>query len=144
MNRGMIAALAAGALFGLGLAISGMTDRLVVLGFLDLYGKFNPQLAFVLAGAVAVTAFAFRFVQRLPRPVIASEFRLPVETRIDRPLLLGAAIFGVGWGLIGFCPGPALVGLAGALRDAMIFVPAMLAGSLAHYLVERRGKIDAQ
>jgi hypothetical protein len=144
MSRSVIAALASGALFGLGLAISGMTDRLVVLGFLDLYGDFNPQLAFVLAGAVMVTALAFRFVLRLPRPRIAAEFRLPVETKVDRPLLFGAAIFGVGWGLIGFCPGPALVGLAGGLQDAMIFVPAMLAGSFAHYLVERRGKIGAE
>ncbi len=144
MSRSLIAALASGALFGFGLAVSGMTDRLVVLGFLDLYGDFNPQLAFVLAGAVAVTAFAFRFVLRLPRPLIAAEFRLPVETRVDRPLLIGAGVFGIGWGLIGFCPGPALVGLAGGLQDAMIFVPAMLAGSFAHYLVERRGKIDAE
>jgi uncharacterized membrane protein YedE/YeeE len=143
MNKSIIAALAAGALFGLGLAISGMTDRLVVLGFLDLYGNFNPQLAFVLAGAVAVTALAFRFVLRLPRPVIAAEFRLPVESQVDRPRLIGAAIFGIGWGLIGFCPGPALVGVAGGLQDAMIFVPAMLAGSFAQYLVERRGKIGA-
>jgi len=138
------AALVSGALFGAGLAISGMTDRHVVLGFLDLWGDFNPQLAFVLAGAVAITGLAFRFVLRLPRPVIAAEFRLPVESKVDRPLLIGSAIFGVGWGLIGFCPGPALVGLAGGLRDAMIFVPAMLAGSFAHHLVERRGKIGAE
>jgi uncharacterized protein len=144
MSRSIIAALASGALFGLGLAISGMTDRLVVLGFLDLYGDFNPQLAFVLAGAVMVTALAFRFVLRQPRPLIAAEFRLPAETKVDRPLLIGAAIFGIGWGLIGFCPGPALVGLAGGLQDALIFVPAMLAGSFAHYLVERRGKIGGE
>ena len=144
MNRSVIAALASGALFGVGLAISGMTDRLVVLGFLDLYGDFNPQLAFVLAGAVAVTAIAFRLVLRLPQPVLAAGFKLPAATAVDRQLLLGAAIFGVGWGLIGFCPGPALVGLAGGLRDAMIFVPAMLAGSFAHYLMERRGKIGEE
>jgi uncharacterized membrane protein YedE/YeeE len=144
MKGTLVAALASGALFGAGLAVSGMTDRHVVLGFLDLAGNFNPQLAFVLAGAVAVTSLAFRFVLRLPRPVITAEFRLPVETRVDRPLLIGAAIFGVGWGLIGFCPGPALVGFAGGLQDAMIFVPAMLAGSFAHHLVERRGKIGAE
>jgi len=144
MNRSVIAALASGALFGLGLAISGMTDRLVVLGFLDLYGEFNPQLAFVLAGAVAVTAIAFRFVLRMPRPLIDGQFRLPAESKVDRPLLIGSAIFGIGWGLIGYCPGPALVGLASGLRDAMIFVPAMLAGSFVHYLVERRGNIGAE
>jgi uncharacterized membrane protein YedE/YeeE len=144
MNRSVIAALASGALFGIGLAISGMTDRLVVLGFLDLYGDFNPQLAFVLGGAVAVTAIAFRLVLRLPQPALATGFKLPAATAVDRQLLLGAAIFGVGWGLVGFCPGPALVGLAGGLRDAMIFVPAMLAGSFTHYLMERRSKIGEE
>ena len=144
MNRSIVAALASGALFGLGLAVSGMTDRRVVLGFLDWYGNFNPQLAFVLAGAVAVTALTFRFVLRQPRPLVALEFRLPAETKVDRRLLFGAAVFGVGWGLIGFCPGPALVGFAGGLQDAMIFVPAMLAGSFGHYLTERRGRIDAE
>jgi hypothetical protein len=144
MNRSVIAALASGALFGVGLAISGMTDRLVVLGFLDLYGDFNPQLAFVLGGAVAVTAIAFRLVLRLPQPALTTGFKLPAATAVDRQLLLGAAIFGVGWGLVGFCPGPALVGLAGGLRDAMIFVPAMLAGSFTHYLMERRSKIGEE
>ena len=144
MNRSVIAALASGALFGVGLAISGMTDRLVVLGFLDLYGDFNPQLAFVLAGAVVVTAIAFRFVLRLPQPVLAAGFKLPAATAVDRQLLLGAAIFGIGWGLVGFCPGPALVGLAGGLRDAMIFVPAMLAGSYCHHLLDRRAKIGEE
>lgn len=141
MSSTMLAALVAGALFGLGLAISGMADRQVVLGFLDLAGEFNPQLAFVLAGAVAVTAFAFRFVLRMPQPMLSAGFRLPLTETIDWRLLLGSAIFGVGWGLVGFCPGPALVGLAGGLRDAMIFVPAMLAGSFVHYLLECRGKI---
>jgi uncharacterized membrane protein YedE/YeeE len=144
MNMTVLAALAAGALFGLGLAVSGMTDRQVVLGFLDLTGEFNPQLVFVLAGAVAVTAIAFRFVLRLPRPVFTAGFQLPAATAVDRRLVIGAAIFGVGWGLIGFCPGPALVGLAGGLRDAMMFVPAMLAGSFCHHLMERRGNIDGE
>lgn len=144
MNSTVLAALVSGALFGLGLAISGMTDRFVVLGFLDLSGEFNPQLVYVLAGAVAVTAIAFRFVLRLPRPVFTAGFQLPAATAVDRQLLLGATIFGVGWGLIGFCPGPALVGLAGGLRDAMIFVPAMLVGSYCHRMLERRGKIDGE
>ena len=144
MNSTVLAALVSGALFGLGLAISGITDRHVILGFLDLSGEFNPQLAYVLAGAVTVTAIAFRFVLRRPRPVFTAGFQLPVTTVVDRRLLLGAAIFGVGWGLIGFCPGPALVGLAGGLRDALIFVPAMLAGSYCHYLLERRAKISEE
>lgn len=144
MNSTVLAALVSGALFGLGLAISGMTDRRVILGFLDLFGEFNPQLAYVLAGAVAVTAIAFRFVLNLPRPALAAGFQLPAATAVDRRLLLGAGIFGIGWGLVGFCPGPALVGLAGGLRDAMIFVPAMLAGSYCHYLLERRARIGEE
>lgn len=144
MNATVLTALISGALFGLGLAISGMTDRQVILGFLDLFGGFNPQLAWVLAGAVATTAIGFRLVLRLPRPVLAAGFQLPAATAVDRRLLMGAAIFGVGWGLIGFCPGPALVGLAGGLRDALIFVPAMLAGSFCHHLAERRAKIGEE
>jgi uncharacterized protein len=142
--KSTILAFVSGLLFGLGLAISGMTDRQVILGFLDLFGEFNPQLVYVLAGAVAFTAISFRFVLRLPRPVFATGFQLPAATAVDRRLLLGAALFGVGWGLIGYCPGPALVGLAGGLRDAMIFVPAMLAGSFTHHLMDRRGKIGQE
>jgi len=137
MKTGILAALVSGALFGVGLAISGMTDRSVVLGFLDWFGAFNPALAFVLAGAVAVTAIAFRFVLRMQAPALAAEFRLPMRDAVDRRLLLGSAIFGVGWGLAGFCPGPALVGAAGGLRDALIFLPAMLVGSFCCRLLER-------
>lgn len=137
MKEGILAALVSGALFGVGLAISGMTDRSVVLGFLDWFGAFNPALAFVLAGAVAVTAIAFRFVLGMPAPVLAADFGLPARETVDRRLLLGAGIFGIGWGLAGFCPGPALVGIAGGLRDALIFLPAMLAGSFCCRLLER-------
>jgi hypothetical protein len=144
MNWSMASALVSGLLFGLGLAISGMTDRFVVLGFLDVAGDFNPQLAFVLAAAVAVTAVTFRLILRRSGPLVSGRFRLPAITMIDWRLLTGAAIFGVGWGLAGFCPGPALAGLAGGLRDAMIFVPAMLAGSFCHYLMERRAKIGEE
>ena len=106
-----------------------MTNRQVVLGFLDVSGAWNPTLAFVMAGAVAVTGPAFRFVRRMPAPVLGGEFRLPASDVIDSRLIVGAAIFGIGWGLAGFCPGPVLVGAAAGLRDAWIFVPAMLAGS---------------
>ena len=128
MSRSILAALAAGALFGVGLAVSTMTDRQVVLGFLDLAGHWNPTLAFVMGGAVVVTAVAFRLVLRRPAPALGGSFRVPAGDAIDRKLLAGAAIFGVGWGLAGFCPGPVLVGAAAGLRDAWIFVPAMLAG----------------
>ena len=128
MSRAILAAAGAGALFGVGLALSAMTDRQVVLGFLDLAGRWNPTLAFVMGGAVAVTAVAFRIVLRRPAPALGGSFRVPAGDAIDRRLLAGAAIFGVGWGLAGFCPGPALVGAAAGLPDAWVFVPAMLAG----------------
>ncbi len=129
MKTGLVAAFASGALFGAGLAMSGMTNRFVVLGFLDVFGDWNPTLAFVMAGAVAVTAIAFRFVLRLPAPACGGNFRVPAADVVDKRLITGAAIFGAGWGLAGFCPGPVLVGVAAGLPDAWIFVPAMIAGS---------------
>ncbi len=125
----LLAALASGGLFGAGLAVSTMTDRSVVLGFLDVFGQWNPTLAFVMGGAVAVTAIAFRLVLKRKAPALGGEFHVPKSDAIDGRLLVGAAIFGVGWGLAGFCPGPALVGAAAGLVDAWIFVPAMIAGS---------------
>jgi uncharacterized membrane protein YedE/YeeE len=129
MNRVLPAALASGALVGAGLAISSITDRRVVLGFLDVAGSWNPTLAFVMGGAVAVTLVAFRRVLKRPAPALGGEFRVPKSDAIDRRLLAGAAIFGVGWGLAGFCPGPALAAAAAGLADAWIFLPAMIAGS---------------
>lgn len=133
----MLAALAAGALFGLGLAMSGMTDPRRVLGFLDLFGDFDPTLAFVLGGAVATTALLFRPVLRRGRPVLAGAFQLSGLDHIDRRLLGGAALFGVGWGIAGYCPGPALAGLGILSTEALWFVPAMLAGTLSHRLSNR-------
>lgn len=129
MSRVILASAAAGALFGVGLALSAMTDRRVVLGFLDVAGAWNPTLAFVMGGAVAVTAIAFRRVLKRPAPALGGTFRVPSGDAIDARLLAGAAIFGIGWGLAGFCPGPVLVGAAAGLSDAWVFVPAMLAGS---------------
>lgn len=131
------AALASGALFGIGLAMSGMTDARRVLGFLDLFGDFDPTLLFVLGGAVLTTGVAFRFVLHRGKPVLASTFHLSNLRRIDSRLLTGAAIFGVGWGLAGYCPGPALAGLGIASREALWFVPAMIIGMLLHRLVNR-------
>jgi len=125
----VLAAGASGALFGSGLAVSSMTDRQVVLGFLDVLGDWDPTLAFVMAGAVIVTAVFFRLVLKRGRPALGGSFRLPQRQDLDARLIAGAAIFGVGWGLAGFCPGPALVGVAAGLVDAWIFLPAMLAGS---------------
>jgi hypothetical protein len=132
-----LAALVSGVLFGVGLALSRMTDPTVVLGFLDLFGKFDPTLAFVLGGAVGTTVVAFHFVLRRNEPLFDSDFKLPMTQLVDRPLLLGAAIFGVGWGLAGYCPGPALVSAASGVGTAVLFVPAMLAGSLIHRFTAR-------
>jgi uncharacterized membrane protein YedE/YeeE len=129
VSRVVLAAFLSGALVGAGLAISSMTDRQVVLGFLDFAGDWNPTLAFVMGGAVAVTAIAFRLVLRRGTPALGDRFRLPQGDEIDRRLLTGAAIFGIGWGLAGFCPGPALVGVAAGLADAWVFLPAMVVGS---------------
>jgi len=131
VTRVVLAALGSGALFGAGLALASMTDRQVVLGFLDVLGAWNPTLAFVMGGAVAVTAIGFRFVLKRGAPALGGEFRVPQKDEIDGRLVAGAAIFGVGWGLAGFCPGPVLVGAAAGVRDAWIFVPAMIAGGWA-------------
>jgi hypothetical protein len=129
VSRVVLAAFAAGALFGAGLAVSSMTDRFVVLGFLDVFGSWNPTLVFVMGGAVAVTAIGYRLVLKRSASLLGDEFRLPQRDDIDARLLAGAAIFGIGWGLAGFCPGPALVGVAAGLADAWVFLPAMIAGS---------------
>ncbi|GAB3352811.1 DUF6691 family protein [Lysobacter tyrosinilyticus] len=138
MKRYAIAALAAGALFGLGLAMSGMTDARRVLGFLDLFGAFDPTLLFVLAGAVATTMLLFRIVLRRGSPVLAETFQVSSLRHIDRQLLGGAALFGIGWGIAGYCPGPALAGLGVGSVEALWFVPAMAGGMLLHRAVARR------
>ena len=137
MKKFSLAALASGALFGLGLAMSGMTDARVVLGFLDVFGNFDPSLLFVLGGAVASTTLLFRLVLRRGNPVLADAFQLSNLRHVDRRLLGGAAVFGVGWGIAGYCPGPALAGLGVGAVEALWFVPAMLAGALLHRFVNR-------
>lgn len=135
MTRFLCAALIAGVLFGVGLAMSGMTDPQRVLGFLDIFGDFDPALLFVLGGAVAVTATAFRYVLRRPAPAFADSFQISHLRSLDRQLLGGAALFGIGWGIAGYCPGPALAGLGVLSREALWFVPAMVAGALIHRAV---------
>lgn len=122
----------AGALFGVGLVISRMSDPRVVLGFLDVAGAFNPALLFVLAGAVGVTVLLFRFVLKQPKPLLDSSFHLPANRSIDAQLLIGAGIFGIGWGLAGYCPGPALVALSSDATEALYFVPAMVVGGILY------------
>jgi len=118
----------AGILFGLGLAVSEMVNPARVIGFLDIAGHWDPTLGFVMAGALAVTAPAFGIILRRRRPLLAAEFYLPVKRDIDPRLIGGAALFGIGWGLGGLCPGPALASLASGSPVILIFVLAMIAG----------------
>lgn len=134
----MLAALLAGALFGIGLVVSQMSDPRVVQGFLDIAGAFNPTLIFVLGGALMVSALGFRWVLRRPRPLLDENFHVPATQLIDRKLLAGAALFGVGWGLAGYCPGPALVSLGSGVPESWIFVPAMLLGGIGYRWWSRR------
>ncbi|KAB2939493.1 MAG: YeeE/YedE family protein [Hyphomicrobium sp.] len=136
---GVIVNVVAGLLFGLGLLISGLVDPAKVQNFLDLFGSWDPSLAFAMAGAVATTFLGYRIAWRRPAPLLAPQFRLPAGTSaIDRPLVLGAAIFGVGWGLTGFCPGPALVSIPLLAPGTLVFVPAMLAGIIMVRLLRTR------
>jgi hypothetical protein len=135
-----LVALIAGMLFGLGLGLSQMVDRDRVSGFLDVAGRWDPTLLFVLGGAVTVTVIAFRFVLRLPHPLLGSKFYVPTRNDIDRPLVIGAIIFGMGWGIAGYCPGPGIVALVLGIWNPVIFLIALLAGSLVYRWYQKRGE----
>jgi uncharacterized protein len=129
-----IAAFACGLVFGFGLLISGMTQPAKVLGFLDVFGRWDPTLAFVMAGALAITFAGYAFARRRPVPLLAPSHFWPTATGIDRPLVVGSALFGVGWGLVGLCPGPAIENLATLSPRVIGFVVAMGLAMLAHDL----------
>lgn len=140
-----LAAFVSGLAFALGLGLSGMTQPAKVIGFLDVAGRWDPSLALVMGGAVLVMLVAFAFVLRRRAPVLAPSFDLPTQTRIDRPLVVGAVVFGVGWGLSGVCPGPALVSIATLSPASLVFVAAMLAGTVAFRVPELiRGRAPAR
>ena len=126
----LVFALAAGLLFGIGLALAGMTDPAVVQGFLDLAGRWNPALLFVMAGAVSVTFVGYRLAFARGAPLLAPHFLLPATAHIDAPLVIGAALFGLGWGLAGYCPGPAVASLASGNFDVLLCVIFMVIGML--------------
>jgi uncharacterized membrane protein YedE/YeeE len=128
----IFAALGCGFIFGLGLAISGMMNPAKVIGFLDVAGSWDPTLAFVMGGALLVTVPAYRLILGRGHPVLAGGFSLPSNTRLDTPLILGSALFGVGWGLVGFCPGPAVAAVVTGLPAVLGFVAAMVAGMTLH------------
>lgn len=128
-TRSAVAALVAGTVFGVGLAVAQMTDPRKVLGFLDLAGAWDPSLLFVLGGAVVLSALGYRFVLRRRAPVFGARFFLPLNNAVDSPLLLGSALFGAGWGLVGYCPGPAIASVGFLNAEALWFLPAMLGGA---------------
>jgi uncharacterized membrane protein YedE/YeeE len=133
-----MAAFAIGLVFGAGLLFSGMTDPGKVIGFLDVFGAWDPSLAFVMVGAVLVGLFGFAAARRRTQAVLGGAMHLPRTTNIDRRLVAGSTIFGVGWGLAGFCPGPALVAAAAGYAGALVFVVSMLAGMALQSWLDRR------
>ena len=138
-----ISALLSGLVFGLGLIVSGMANPAKVLGFLDLAGAWDPSLAFVMGGAILVGFFAFLIAKKRTFSFIGAEMKLPTASAIDSRLLTGSALFGAGWGVAGFCPGPGLVALGMGEPKALVFVAAMLVGMVIFSWCEKRQSIVA-
>ena len=136
----IVSALIVGLVFGIGLIVAGMTNPAKVQGFLDLAGNWDPSLALVMGGAILVGLVAFRFAGKRERALLGDAMRLPTATRIDRRLVAGSLAFGAGWGLAGFCPGPALASLATGGVKALIFTGAMVAGMIVFELLEQRAR----
>jgi len=136
----IVSALIVGLVFGIGLIVAGMTNPAKVQGFLDLAGNWDPSLALVMGGAILVGLAAFRFAGKRERALLGDAMRLPTATRIDRRLVAGSLAFGAGWGLAGFCPGPALASLATGGVKALIFTGAMVAGMIVFELLEERAR----
>jgi uncharacterized membrane protein YedE/YeeE len=132
-----------GLLFGLGLILAGMTDPGKVIGFLDLFGSWDPSLAFVMGGAILVGLFAFGLAKKRTQTLLGGALHIPSRNDIDRRLVVGSLIFGAGWGLAGFCPGPGLVSMAAGEPKALVFVAAMVAGMVLFEVGERRSSPPA-
>jgi len=140
----LLCSLFSGLLFGLGLIVSGMSNPAKVLGFLDLAGAWDPSLALVMGGAIIVAMPAFWLARRRQRAILGDAMQLPTNRKLDRRLVLGSLAFGLGWGIAGFCPGPALVSLLAWQTKAWIFATAMLAGMALFAWLERRRAMDKQ
>ena len=134
----LLSAFLVGLLFGAGLIVSGMTDPFKVIGFLDVAGPWDPSLALVMAGAVLVGLIAYRIAGRRAAAILGDPMRLPDTVGVDRRLVAGSVVFGIGWGLAGFCPGPALTALGAGYSKAAVFVLAMIAGMTLFEVLERR------
>ncbi|MGH8704268.1 MAG: DUF6691 family protein [Burkholderiales bacterium] len=133
----LVSAIAAGFVFGLGLWISGMANPAKVIGFLDITGDWDASLALVMAGAVGVTLIAFRLALKRGKPLFDESFALPTRKDIDTPLVAGSALFGIGWGIGGYCPGPGLTALATLSTESVVFVAAMIVGGFVHRAITR-------
>ena len=141
MNRNIYqfaAALASGIVFGFGLSLSGMLNPARVQGFLDIFGTWDPSLAFVLGGAVVVAFIGVQVMKRMRHPALGDSFHVPTNRQIDPPLIIGSALFGLGWGIGGFCPGPAVASLSIGIPQTVLFVIAMLVGMTLHNRVWSR------
>jgi uncharacterized protein len=138
-RKALVSAYAFGLLFGLGLALAGMTQPAKVVGFLDFFGDWDPSLAFVMGGALMVFGALHRLVVRRRGPFYAAKFSLPTRRDFDASLVIGAALFGIGWGLAGFCPGPALTSFGSMMPQALVFTVAMFAGFGLKRLMDRFG-----
>ena len=136
MKQG-ITALTAGVLFGLGLGVSGMTQPQKVIGFLDVFGSWDPSLAFVMVGAIGVHMIGFKLVTKRPSPLFAEKFQIPTRRDLDKRLIMGSAIFGIGWGLAGYCPGPAITSLVTLSPAVFLFVATMGAGMYLHQMTKK-------
>lgn len=128
-----ITALISGVLFGIGLAVAGMTQPQKVISFLDIAGDWDPTLMFVMIGAIGVHLFAYLAVKKRNTPLFADAFQVPTNQTIDKKLLIGSALFGIGWGIGGYCPGPAITSIVSLQLEVMLFVGAMVGGMILHY-----------
>jgi uncharacterized protein len=140
----VLASFLCGLVFGFGLLISGMIDPVKVLGFLDVLGRWDPTLAFVMIGALAVSSVGFTFARRRGAPLLASKSLWPTRAEIDTPLVAGSILFGAGWGLVGLCPGPALENLASLSPRVIVFVVAMSVGMILHDAWQRRARVSRE
>lgn len=133
----LISAFMSGLIFGIGLILSGMTDPAKVIGFLDVTGSWNPSLAFVMIGAIAVAYFAFRTAARQSKTILGEQIALPAKKDIDTRLIVGSITFGIGWGLAGYCPGPAIASIATNASEPILFSAAMLAGMAIYEVLQK-------
>jgi uncharacterized membrane protein YedE/YeeE len=142
MNRSLLTAFLSGLIFGVGLLLAGMANPAKVLAFLDIAGHWDPSLALVMGGAIPVSAIGFYLTRQRSAPLFGDNFQVPSNRKLDKRLVLGALGFGVGWGLAGFCPGPALVALGTGSLKPVVFVAAMLSGMVIFEMLERKKRID--